>query len=115
MTVQTSCGIPMEKKTLEKYLRSLVDRFFKILPIRENGDKTLVVYMDSLLVELLGCESLVLSVHNDAIFVQLVSILKYLIDNPTEDCSVFKREVFKAIGLCNKLSSRYSDQKGMEG
>ena len=38
----------------------------------------------------------------------LISILQYLIDTP--DCPVqdVKREVFRAISICNKLKSRYT-------
>ena len=105
--IETRIGVPMDNEALSKYLRNLVNLFFKILPIRENGDKTLVTYMQSLQAELLGCSKLVVSLDSDPAFVTLLSILQFLIDNPESEQHVFKREVFKAISICNKLKARY--------
>lgn len=112
MTVDTTAGIPMSAELLDSYMRSLVDRFFKILPIKESeseyGGDSLNTYIHSLQAELLGCKELVVVVNEDPSFMSLINILQYLIDNP--DCSVrtVKREVFRAISICNKLKVKYS-------
>ena len=90
-----------------KYLKSLVNRFFKILPLKEEGEDTLQEYMESLLMELLGFRKLSQAVENDNDFVTLVSILQYLVDNPDVEIRRVKREVFRAISICNKLSAIY--------
>ena len=105
----TTAGVPIDSKAMKKYMNSLVNRFFKILPIREQGDESLVVYLRSFQKELLGCQGLIEGLKHDALFVSLVSILQYLIDHP--ECSVksVRREVFNAISVCNKLQSMYAE------
>lgn len=101
----------MNNELLYNYFRNLVNRFFKILPMREEEDATLVVYMQSLQSELIGCKELVESINNDPSYMTLLSVLQYLIDNPKEKQTVFRREVFRSISICNKLSATYVDSE----
>ena len=107
MMVSTTLGVPIDAELLHNYFRCLVNHFFKILPMRENNEESLTIYMQSLQVELLGCKGLVTAINNDSNYLTILSILQYLIDNP--DCSVseVKREVFRAISICNKLQSKF--------
>lgn len=88
------------------YLSSLVNKFYKILPLREADAPTLQTYMDSLMVELVGCQSVIDDIDDDAMYFTLIAILGYLATNDC-DVSVVKREVFKAIDICKKLACRY--------
>lgn len=106
--VQTSAGIQMDAVVLENYFRSLINLFFKILPLKESKERSLETYMRSLQAELLGCRSLVVAIHEDSLFLSLVSILQYLIDHPESDVAFVRREVFRAISICNKLKERYA-------
>jgi len=106
--VQTSAGIQMDAAVLENYFRSLINLFFKILPLKESKERSLETYMRSLQAELLGCRSLVVAIHEDSLFLSLVSILQYLIDHPESDVAFVRREVFRAISICNKLKERYA-------
>ena len=107
MMVETTAGTPIDAEVLHNYFRILVNHFFKILPIREQNEESLTTYMQSLQAELLGCKGLVSAIQNDASYLTLLSILQYLIDNP--ECTVreVKREVFRAISICNKLKAQY--------
>lgn len=107
MMVETTVGMPIEAEVLHNYFRNLVNHFFKILPIREQNEESLTTYMQSLQAELLGCKGLVSAIQNDASYLTLLSILQYLIDNP--ECTVreVRREVFRAISICNKLKAQY--------
>ena len=107
MMVETTAGMPIDAEVLHNYFRNLVNHFFKILPIREQNEESLTTYMQSLQAELLGCKGLVSAIQNDASYLTLLSILQYLIDNP--ECTVreVKREVFRAISICNKLKAQY--------
>lgn len=100
-------------RLVRNYFKSLVDGFFKILPMREAEEITLPTYMRSLQVSMLGCKKLITAIHYDAEYLSLLSVLQYLIDNPSCDESEVKREVFKAISICNKLAKRYSESKVM--
>lgn len=108
MMIETTAGLPIDSEVLHNYFKTLVNHFFKILPIREQNEKSLTTYMQSLQSELLGCRKLVIAIQYDATYLTLLSILQYLIDNP--DCSivVVKREVFRAISICNKLDAKYA-------
>ena len=106
--IKTSAGEPITSSLLRNYFRNLVNQFFKILPMRENEEGSLFVYMKSLQSELLGCKELIPEVRESSLYLTLLAILQYLIDNP--ECSVteVKREVFRAISVCNKLKSIYA-------
>lgn len=103
-------GEPFRDEAVEKYLGVLINQFFKILPIKESGEKTLVVYMKSLRNELLGFEALFTELRDDAYLTSLTAILQYLIDNDPDVAEV-KTEVFKAIDICKKLKKRYGVMK----
>ena len=110
MMVETTAGMPIDAEVLHNYFRNLVNHFFKILPIREQNEESLTTYMQSLQAELLGCKGLVSAIQNDASYLTLLSLLQYLIDNP--ECTVreVKREVFRAISICNKLKAQYASK-----
>ena len=106
--IKTSVGVSVDNVLLQNYFQNLVNSFFKILPIRENEEETLSLYIQSLQIELLGCKSIILALNHDPQYLTLISILQYFIDNP--DCEVcqVKREVFRAISICNKLKAKYA-------
>lgn len=108
MSVTTNTGAELPNVLFKNYFRNLVNRFFKILPMRENEEESLDVYMKSLQIELLGCESFIPGLQKNSMYLSLLSILQYLIDTP--DCTVddTKREVFSAISMCYKLKALYS-------
>lgn len=89
------------------YINKLTDRFFKILPLKEEGCTTLNIYMRKLQSELLGSKKLVLVLNDDECFLSLIAILQFLMDS---DCSIeqTKEEVFEAIYLCEKIQSKYA-------
>ena len=110
MIFETKVGVPMDVRLFNNYMRSLVNRFFKILPIRESGEDSLETYMRSLQAELLGCKELIVAIHEDPLFMSLLNILQYLIDNPECSLTVVRREVFRAISICNKLKAKYAEE-----
>ena len=101
----------MRKETMQKYMRGLVDRFFKILPLWEDKEESLPEYLDSLLLELEGFNGLMYALHDDRDFVTLLAILRYFIDYPETNTHTVKREVFRAISICNKLRARYCPEE----
>lgn len=113
MMIETRTGIQMDAKVLSNYLHTLINLFFKILPIKESGESSLDTYMRSLQAELIGCKELIAAIHEDPLFMSLISILQYLIDNPSCSVKVVKREVFRAISICNKLKARYAVSEGV--
>ena len=98
--------------SLQNYMRSLVDRFFKILPLWEECEETLPTYLDSMLIEMSGFRSMMFALHHDQDYVTLIAILQYLADNPDTTPRTVRREVFRAISICNKLSAKYGTKEG---
>ena len=96
-------------KMVDSYLNGLVNQFFKILPIKESGEPSLNEFMRSLQVELIGHKALMRYLNYDSMYMTLLSILQYMIDNDC-DTPVVKREVFKAISICKKLRKKYCNE-----
>lgn len=109
MIIETIAGKPTDAKLLYNYFKTLVNQFFKILPIRENEEASLPTYMRSLQVELLGCKEFIPLLCEDAAYLTLLGILQYLIDNPQCTVREVRREVFRAISVCNKLKAQYAE------
>jgi len=97
----------LSNELLGNYFERLVNKFFKILPMRENAEESLSVYVQSLLAELLGAGNLIPNMKNDADYLTILAVLQYLTDHPKCKVSDVKREVFGAISVCNKLRLRY--------
>lgn len=107
MTVDTIYGNQLQTEAMYNYLTVLVNRIFKILPIREQDDDSLPIYLQSLLAEVLGYGCLVCDMKNDPDFITMIAVLQYLADHTSIDVKNVRREVFKAISICNKLKSKY--------
>ena len=108
MMLPTTAGVPIDSAILANYFRTLVNLFFKILPIKESGEDSLDTYMRSLQAELLGCKELIEAINEDPLFLSLIAILQYLIDTPSCSVASLRREVFRAISICNKLKAKYA-------
>ena len=99
--------ILLPKGLVNNYCQNLINMFYKILPMKEHGEDTLNTYMDSLMFELVGAKGVMVALRNDALFLSLIAILQSMIDQPDCEVPVVKREVFRAISICNKLKDRY--------
>lgn len=108
MMLNTSTGIQMDSKFISHYFEMLVDSFFKILPMKEDGEKTLPEYLRGLQIHMLGCKRLIDSIDHNSRYVVLLSILQYFIDNPGCEVAEVKSQVFAAIQICKKLAKKYS-------
>lgn len=107
MSIETINGQVLSHELVSRYFRSLVDKFFKILPMKEEECLSRVAYMTGLRNELLGFSELVMYIKNDPRYITLLSSLQYMIDNP--DCSLdsVRHDVFGAISICNQLRAKY--------
>ena len=116
--IDTRLGIPIRADYVNDFFRGLVNEFFKILPMWENREETLPVYLQSLQVELLGFQELVLSFKPSSRnvakpgydYVSLLAILQRFIDAPDLRTDQVRREVFKAISICNRICSCVSEE-----
>ena len=92
MIVKTATDIPIDSKYVMAYFENLVNQFFKILPMRENGEESVYIYMRSLQVELLGCCNFLSPFKSNPSYLALLSILEYLIDTP--NCSIDDASIY---------------------
>lgn len=108
MMLQTSLLLDVPVETLEKYYSGLINKIFKILPLAEESKDTAKVYLDSLHVELQGCNELLPLIQSDPRYVSILSIVAWLRNHVTDcDCTIkdVRREVFSAISMCKKLET----------
>lgn len=108
--MMTNKSIELPDKVVQKYLKSLIGQFYKILPIKESGEPSLGKYMDSLQREMIGCQHLIVALDHDELYLSLLAILQYLVENEC-DTTVVKCEVFKAINICKKLQKKYGAEE----
>ena len=112
--IKTVNGDELKSCLFENYFNALVNNFFKILPMKENKEKTLSVYVRSFQSEMLGLRSYVPSLDESPLFLSLLAILQFFADEPDAPVADVKREVFKAIRICNRLAQAYSDNNESE-
>ena len=101
----------LDRTLIHNYFKQLINHFFKILPMRENEDKTLPLYIRSLQMELMGCDGLIPSLKSNPMFLTLLSILQYILDDPNCSVKEVRREVFRAISICNRLKAEYAEKE----
>lgn len=91
---------------LEVYLQKLVGRIFKILPMREEECETLQVYLNSLMIELIGNRDLICELKYEPDFLTLLGTLEYFVNN-RDEVHVYKREIFKMIEIIKDLKRKF--------
>lgn len=104
--MMTKFNIDIDDVLVGKRLTALINQVFKILPMHENGDEFLPIYIASLEREMLGYRDLILALGKDDQYLSLLAILEY-IGNYQCDTTIVRREVFKAINILKKLHERY--------
>ena len=94
----------IDDRVVKKYLQGTVDSIFKILPLYEEDNKTLNVYIESLTMELKGFVATYGRVGITE-YVSVISTLEGLQTTVRKDDKqpVVKREVFKCIKTINKI------------
>lgn len=92
--------------TFADYIQHLISRVYKILPLKEEGEKSLSVYVESFLRELVGCSELFPELSEDPMFVTLLATLTYL-QNHDLEVHIVRQEVFKSISVVKKLEKKY--------
>ena len=88
------------------YLKYLINKMFKVLPMKENEVKSLNEYLRSLQIELIGSTDLIGVLKNDPQFLSLMNTIQFFIDNEYDN-KTCKREVFKCIHILEDLQKKY--------
>lgn len=96
-----TCKLP--NNALKSYLQNLINKVYKILPMKEEQCNTLAPYLLSLENELIGCYKLWDILEENSQFLAIISIIKFL-SAEEYDVPTCKREVFKAIHLIESVN-----------
>lgn len=94
------------KESFCNYFKFLINKTYKILPLKEEGSETLNSYLESFLRELIGNRELVTVLIDEPRFITVLNTIQYLI---SEDYSIktCKSEVFKCIHILEEISTQY--------
>ena len=88
---------------MDNYLHSLTPKIFKILPMYEEADPGLPVYLERLLAELRGGTFTFPALADNSQYIAILNNLNYLLhyEYTKEEC---RRMVFDSISLVEKTS-----------
>ncbi len=100
----------ISNQLIASYISRLVDRFYKILPLKEEGEVTLPRYLEGLAGELLGFQRLSEDFNTEERFITLLSILQYMIDYHP-GIKRTRTEVFRAIKILKDLQDKYAHEE----
>jgi hypothetical protein len=94
-------GGDIDINSLQEYFKHLINRLWKILPMKEQNCLTLDKYLFNLRIELMGGESILL---NSGLFIELINNLESLsgLDKKEE----YKPQIFKCINICEKIINK---------
>lgn len=94
------------KESFCNYFKFLINKTYKILPLKEENSETLQSYLDSFLSELIGNKGLISFLVDEPRFITVLNTLEYL---ASEEYSVAKckREVFKCIKILEEINEKY--------
>lgn len=90
------------------YLFSLVDKIYKILPLKEIEEPTNGKYIKALIREIIGMQELTVVLERDSRMMSVLSILQYMSSHINEmSVENVKSDVFQAINIVKKLRKRH--------
>ena len=94
------------KENFCHYFDFLINRTFKILPLKEEGSDTLITYLEGFQRELIGSKDLFFKLIQEPKFISLLSSIQYLID---EDYSpaICRKEVFRCIHILEDIKNKF--------
>ncbi len=96
----------LPKENFCRYFEFLINKTYKILPLKEENSDTLKSYLESYQRELIGNMDLVPLLVNEPKFITVLNTIQYLISEEYSD-KVCKREVFKCIRILEEINEKY--------
>ena len=96
----------LPKENFCRYFEFLINKTYKILPLKEEKSDTLKSYLESYQRELIGNMDLVPLLVKEPKFITVLNTIQYLISEEYSD-KVCKREVFKCIRILEEINEKY--------
>lgn len=111
--IKVNCGA-IPDALYANYLDFLIGQLYKSLCLKEDGNNTLISFLESLKRELIGNKDLIGHLKYDARFASLINKVQYLISENDVSHKVFKKEIFSCISIVNKLQNQYCEKEVTE-
>lgn len=96
----------LPKENFCRYFEFLINKTYKILPLKEEKSDTLKSYLESYQRELIGNMDLVPLLVDEPKFITVLNTMQFLISEEYSD-KVCKREVFKCIRILEEINEKY--------
>lgn len=96
----------LPKENFCRYFEFLINKTYKILPLKEEKSDTLKSYLESYQRELIGNIDLVPLLVDEPKFITVLNTMQFLISEEYSD-KVCKREVFKCIRILEEINEKY--------
>lgn len=96
----------LPKENFCRYFEFLINKTYKILPLKEEKSDTLKSYLESYQRELIGNMDLIPLLVDEPKFITLLNTMQFLIAEEYTD-KVCKREVFKCIRILEEINEKY--------
>lgn len=96
----------LPKENFCRYFEFLINKTYKILPLKEEKSDTLKSYLESYQRELIGNMDLIALLVDEPKFITLLNTMQFLISEEYSD-KVCKREVFKCIRILEEINEKY--------
>lgn len=96
----------LPKENFYRYFEFLINKTYKILPLKEEKSDTLKSYLESYQRELIGNMDLVPILVDEPKFITVLNTMQFLISEEYSD-KVCKREVFKCIHILEEINEKY--------
>ena len=104
----------LPKEYFCRYFEFLINKTYKILPLKEERSNTLKSYLESYLRELIGNKELIPLLINEPKFITVLNTLQFLISEEYSN-RVCKKEVFKCIRILEEINNKYFKEGDSNG
>lgn len=104
----------LPKETFCRYFEFLINKTYKILPLKEEKSDTLKSYLESYLRELIGNKDLIPLLVDEPKFATVLNTMQFLISEDYSD-KVCKKEVFKCIRILEEIKDKYFKEGDSDG
>jgi hypothetical protein len=108
METNTKYG-QLPDEILMAYVNGMTGKIFKMLPMKQDGSKTLLVYMESILREFIGNKELVEKFKHNEVFLAILGTLESLLHQ--DNFSLFRSDILKILNLIEQMKSSLGGDK----
>lgn len=99
----------LPNRNFQNYISFLINKVYKILPMKEEGCKTLTSYLENLQIEMLGNYELIECLKDEPQFISVLGVIQYFIEHDF-DVAICRRQVFSVIKSLENINKKYIEK-----